>query len=200
MTLNVFAAAAVEPDRTALLGVDRSWTYAQLAQAAAAAVSWLHQQGLVRGPAATPAALGLVATNEPATVQLLHALVALGVPVLLLDPRLTPPERARRVKDANAAAVLDSSWTAEAAQLPPVSPIRAVPDDEKSKIKDHLRERLSDQFEIRQEINQRRLTHLGAELARLREHLTQRTNQRDALIERELQRRLEPGGDKLPEW
>ncbi|MBI5516274.1 MAG: AMP-binding protein [Deltaproteobacteria bacterium] len=77
------------------------WSFGALAEALGPVCGWL--AGSV-GPVA------LVADNTLEAALVLHALVALGTPVVPLHPRLTPPERDALVRDSGATLVL----TAEA--------------------------------------------------------------------------------------
>lgn len=103
MSLSVFAAAAEAPDRLALVSDDESLTYAQLADRVRPAVGWLRDRKL-----AGDAPVALVARNDLPTLELLHALIALGTPALMLHPRLTAPERQRLVDQVQPAGVIDA--------------------------------------------------------------------------------------------
>lgn len=117
MTLSIFAPAADAPDRTALVAGGRARTYAELADRVRAGVAWLRARGLDDAPL-----VALRGAPEPAAIEMLHALVALGVPVLMLHPRLTAPEEATILAAAEPAGVVDGGWALEEAPSPPVDP------------------------------------------------------------------------------
>lgn len=105
MSLSVFVAAAEAPDRVALVAGHTTLTYAELVQGVRGAVAWLRNRGL---DGEEPVAL--VAGNDLPTLEMVHALIALGTPALLLHPRLTAPERASLLEAAGRAAVVDPDW------------------------------------------------------------------------------------------
>lgn len=57
------------------------------------------------------ASVALVASLRLETLVAMYALVELGVPMVLLHPRLTPAERAGLVETSGAELVLDETWT-----------------------------------------------------------------------------------------
>jgi o-succinylbenzoate---CoA ligase len=124
MSLSVFAAAREAPRRPALVAGGVVRDYRDLADAARLAVGWLRRHGLDRAP--------LVALDAPATVrtlEMVHALFALGVPVLPLHPLLTDRERAEAVERAGATAVIDDAWH-RADQAGPAGPDPEPPPDD----------------------------------------------------------------------
>ncbi len=130
MPLSVFAAADDAPDHPALVAAGDTLTYAELAGLARGVIARLRDEGLDRAPL-----LALVATNEPGTIVVLHALLALGVPVLVIHPRLTPGERKALIGRHEPACLLDAGWAepggnrapdGEDAPDPP-----ALPDDDR---------------------------------------------------------------------
>ncbi|NIP78190.1 MAG: AMP-binding protein, partial [Gemmatimonadetes bacterium] len=84
VSLSVFAAAREAPAREAVITDRETLTWAELADRVRAAVAALRARGLDG-----PDPVGLVAANDLPTFETVHALVALGVPALLLHPRLT---------------------------------------------------------------------------------------------------------------
>jgi len=112
--LSIFAAAREAGGAVALkIGADRL-TFAQLADMAGERLRTLDHDARDGGPCP------LVATNTLETLVTLYALLARGIPALLLDPRLTAPElqglrdaasRAGRLPHADAAAILYTSGT-----------------------------------------------------------------------------------------
>ena len=95
--LSITTAANETPDRLALIGPNRRWTYAELARAVHAVRPALVAAGVDFATAAEPAAMpGRVLMVAPNTVETIIALLALfeaGVPVMLMHPRSTPTER-----------------------------------------------------------------------------------------------------------
>lgn len=127
MALSVFTAAAEAPDRTALVVDDRTLSFADLAAQVRHAIAWLRARSLDGD-----APVALVATNDLATVGMMHALMALGTPALLLHPRLSAAERDTLLRATSPAGIVDADWPAETAggsrpQPDPVPP----PDDER---------------------------------------------------------------------
>ena len=122
MTLSVLRAAAEEPQRPALVvhrGAEASAggaasaggeasavvTFAALADATRAAMRWLLKRGVRPGVAGQRVALS--ADLEVADLVLLYALFELGVPVVLLHPRLTAAERAALLAECVPTLVID---------------------------------------------------------------------------------------------
>ncbi len=90
MTLSVIDAAREAPARPALIIDGAVVDYASLALGARRAARWLLDRG------ATPdRPVAFVAESDCPQLELLHALIALGIPALLVHPRLTPAERVR---------------------------------------------------------------------------------------------------------
>jgi O-succinylbenzoic acid--CoA ligase len=113
MVLSVFSAAKDAPDREALVCDGVRLTFAGAAARAHARGEQLRSLGLL-SPEARPVAL-LVDASLP-MFDCLYALLALGIPILPIHPRLTAPERQFLIETSGAHELLD------AAQLPPVSP------------------------------------------------------------------------------
>lgn len=122
MTLSVLRAAAEEPQRPALVvhrggaasaggaagsvgAAGVTLTFAALADATRAAMRWLLQRGVRPGVAGQRVALS--AGLEVADLVLLYALFELGVPVVLLHPRLTAAERAALLAECAPTLVVD---------------------------------------------------------------------------------------------
>ncbi len=91
MTLSVFDAAAEAGQRTALVIDGRSVTFAELGRGVWARVAELAATGVTL---AAPTPIALVGDVTRATLELLLASFALGVPALLLHPRSPPAARA----------------------------------------------------------------------------------------------------------
>jgi o-succinylbenzoate---CoA ligase len=127
MALSIFAAAAESPHHHALVADGRTLSYDELASRTRAAVGWLRRRGLDRAPV-----VALDATPEPATLEMLHALMALGVPALLLHPRLTEPERQAILDDAGPAAVVGPAWRHDPEASPSGPDPAPPPDDERT--------------------------------------------------------------------
>ncbi|MFW5947067.1 MAG: class I adenylate-forming enzyme family protein [Gemmatimonadota bacterium] len=107
MSLSVFSAAAEAPDRVALIDGDTVLTFAGLADRVSGVVAWLRARSLDG-----PDPVAVVATPDLATIEMLHALIAVGTPVLPLHPKLTDAERAALLDAVAPAAVLRVPRTA----------------------------------------------------------------------------------------
>ena len=112
--LSIFAAAREAGDSVALRSGETRLTFAQLADMARNRLRTLEHD--TRDGAPYP----LAATNTLDTLVTLYALLARGIPALILDPRLTSPEltalqraavHAGDLPDADAAAILFTSGT-----------------------------------------------------------------------------------------
>ena len=73
MSLSIFAAAAEAPDRLALVADGRARTFAELADRVRLAVAWIRDRGLADAPL-----VALRGAPDAASIEMLHALVALG--------------------------------------------------------------------------------------------------------------------------
>ncbi|MGK7311137.1 MAG: class I adenylate-forming enzyme family protein [Candidatus Longimicrobiales bacterium M2_2A_002] len=102
MSLSVFAAAAEAPDGAALVADADTLTFAELADRVRPVVARLRAASL---DGDDPVAL--IARRDLASLEAIHALMALGIPALLLHPRLTAPERARLIQAARPAGTLE---------------------------------------------------------------------------------------------
>lgn len=116
MELSILAAAREHSGRIGLIAEDVAYTYAELAERAAAIVAWLVAEGVEPGDR-----VAVVAGHRPETIFLFHALFELGATVVLVHPRLGPDERARIVADAQPVLVIDETFCA-----PPPAPPRAI--------------------------------------------------------------------------
>ena len=125
MSLSVFAAAREAPHAPALAAGGRTRSWAELAEDVRGAVAWLRARGLDRAPL-----VALRGDPTPAAIEMLHALMALGVPVLLLHPRLTEDERRGILDQAAPAAVVDEGWKADPAPVAGDDP-PPPPDDDR---------------------------------------------------------------------
>jgi O-succinylbenzoic acid--CoA ligase len=131
VTLSVFAAARDAGDRCAVVAEDRVLTFAELAEGAGRALSWLRARGI---PAPAPGAplrpVALIARADVPTLELLHALIALGAPVLPVHPRLTPRERELLLAQLGAPELIE--WGREDAGFAaPPTDLPELPDDER---------------------------------------------------------------------
>ena len=126
----MFAAARDAGARPAVVASGRVLSFAELAEGAARAVSLLRARGIAaEGPGAALRPVALVARADLATLELLHALIALGVPVLPVHPRLTPLERDQLLAHLSAGDLVDGS--AEARSAAARADLPELPDDER---------------------------------------------------------------------
>jgi O-succinylbenzoic acid--CoA ligase len=125
MDLSLAQASIEASERPALVTDEATLTYRALAEQASRAAAWLRARNGHGGPVA------VIGTNELATAVLLHALVALGIPPLLLDPRLSEPERLGLVRRAGAGLVVDPEWSNELDGFRPLELPSAGLDDER---------------------------------------------------------------------
>ncbi|MFO0605208.1 MAG: AMP-binding protein [Polyangiales bacterium] len=121
-SLSVFAAAREAPTRDALVWEGNAWSYATLAAATAAHCDALRALGVGSG-----ARVAVQATNRPATVCSLLALMELGATAVVLHPRLTTAESQAQRDDAAPAIDYAPDDLAHAAALP--APTAHAPDD-----------------------------------------------------------------------
>ncbi len=108
MTLSVFEAARAAPLAEALLCEGERFTFQALAARVQARCAELEGIGLC-SERARPVAL--LVDGSVRMFELLHALIALGIPVLPIHPRLTAPERAHLLQLSAAQTLLDPSQT-----------------------------------------------------------------------------------------
>ncbi|HEY2409335.1 MAG TPA: AMP-binding protein [Polyangiaceae bacterium] len=104
MTFSVFEAAAEHPHAEALVLGEQRFTFEALAERVAARVIEFQALGIDANDAAPVA---LVCDLSLSCFEWLYALLALGVPILPLHPRLTAPERQRLIEQARVRVVLD---------------------------------------------------------------------------------------------
>jgi O-succinylbenzoic acid--CoA ligase len=95
--LSVFEAARDSGAAPAVVSDAGTLSFAELAERAGRCIAWLARRGI--GPGRTVA---VVPRLDVETLALLHGLVAWGVPVVLVHPRLTPDERRFVVTDSGA--------------------------------------------------------------------------------------------------
>jgi len=95
------------PDRPALIGGGRQWTFGQLHGAADALVGWLAGLGVEPGDR-----VATLLRNGPHTVQVIHALTRLGAVLTPLNTRLSAPELAWPIQDATVRLLLHDEATA----------------------------------------------------------------------------------------
>jgi O-succinylbenzoic acid--CoA ligase len=100
--LSIFAAAESHPDALAVIENGVHISYRELAVRSARVASTLAQRNLLssREP------LGVVVRPTLASLELVHALIAARVPILLIQPALPSAERLRLVERAGARALL----------------------------------------------------------------------------------------------
>ena len=131
MGLSVFEAARDAPDTPALIADGRTLTWAGLADRVRAAVAWLCGAGLDRADL-----VALETAHDTDTIEMLLALVALGVPVLPLHERLSESEARGVLGGAGDPPVVPRGWRGE--PVAPTSPPAAAgeppapPDDERA--------------------------------------------------------------------
>jgi O-succinylbenzoic acid--CoA ligase len=126
MDFSFLRAAEEAPDRLALISDGVPYRYAELAPRVRRTMTWLLTWGI--RPELPDCRVALVGSLRLDTVIAIWALVELGVPVVLIHPKLTAPERQRLFDDCSPQVVLDENWHAptdgaEAASRAP------VPDD-----------------------------------------------------------------------
>lgn len=102
------------PNALALIHGDQHWTYTQLNEQVAHMTGWLADAGV---QAANHVAVLLPNTSE--YVCLIHALARLQAVIVPLNLRLTPPELAYQLQEADCHFVVCNAETAE--KLPPLS-------------------------------------------------------------------------------
>lgn len=108
MSLSVLNAAAEKPELPALVLDGRVLTFADLAERVRSRMAWLSAQGVL-ATAAVPRPVALVARPELAVLECLYALFELGVPALLVHPRLTAVEQYALLTAAGVGAPLEVS-------------------------------------------------------------------------------------------
>ncbi len=116
MTLSVFDAARDAPNAPALVCGGERLTFAALAERSLARCAELTTLGVT-----SEHPVALMVDGSVVMFEILHALFALGVPVLPVHPRLTQPERALLVQLSGAQIVIDPS------QLGPAAPVSGSP-------------------------------------------------------------------------
>jgi O-succinylbenzoic acid--CoA ligase len=126
VTLSVFDAARDAPDREALVCDGVRLTFAALATRVAARLAALLALGV---EPASERPLALIVDGSLGMFEHLYALLALGVPVLPLHPRLTAPERAALLAASTAPSLIDPAQSeparAETVQIPNLRPVPA---------------------------------------------------------------------------
>lgn len=115
---DIFAAAAEVPGRLALVSDGAQYTYRALAELVREQAAGLHAQGALQAPRVV-----LSAEVSPESVARVLALLAYGVPMVMVHPRLTAPERARLEAECAPALslALPLASAAPAAPAPPAA-------------------------------------------------------------------------------
>jgi o-succinylbenzoate---CoA ligase len=121
VTLSVFAAAREAPGAPALVVNGHVITFGALAERV------LRVAGEIRARARSSDLVALSAGADLETLERLHALFALGVPALVMHPRLTALERRELVERCSPALVLDGAVRDGAL----ARDVAGVPDDER---------------------------------------------------------------------
>lgn len=117
MPLSIFHAAKAAPNREALVCDGLRLSFSELAARAQARIEQLRALGWV---SADVRPIALLVDQSLAMFECLYALLAAGIPLLPIHPRLTAPERQFLIASSGAHALLD------AAGLPPITPQRAL--------------------------------------------------------------------------
>jgi O-succinylbenzoic acid--CoA ligase len=102
--LSIVGAAQDEPSRTALVCGNRTMSFADLALESRRAAAWLTAQGVERG-----ARVALVPHLDVETITVIHALIALGVTIVCLHPRLQRDERNNLIRDSSPVLVIEDA-------------------------------------------------------------------------------------------
>jgi o-succinylbenzoate---CoA ligase len=123
VTLSVFEAARDAGDRCAAVVAGRMLSFSELAEGASRALSWLLERGIAAPePGAPLRPVALSARADLPTLELLHALMALGAPVLPVHPRFTTRERELLLAQFGAGELIDGSahdWGRGASHVEP---------------------------------------------------------------------------------
>lgn len=124
-SLSVLDAAKECPSHPAIITAEGTLTFEDAARRTARTMAWLTERGIAEG-----SRVGLVAHLRVETLIAIYALIELGIPIVLLHPRLTPAEREALVAKAPVALILDESWTDEAwTGTPPAFETPALSDE-----------------------------------------------------------------------
>jgi len=129
MTLSVLDAAIEYPDRIALVTNDRSVRYDELAASVTRTIASLRREGVVADSGEPPRPVAVEGATHLASVTLLLALIAAGVPAAVLHPRWTRAERARWLEATGIRQTLTPSALATDNATPTSTP--PVPDDDR---------------------------------------------------------------------
>lgn len=105
--LSVRAAGAEAGERLAIVSKAEAVSWSALAERASEAESWLRQRGV---QPCQREAVALDAVAHVDVVAMLLALVEIGVPCALVDPRLSPTARSDRARLARASVTCDEHW------------------------------------------------------------------------------------------
>jgi O-succinylbenzoic acid--CoA ligase len=119
--------AAATPERRALVNAwtGETWTYRELDDAVAVTAARLAALGVERGDH-----VGVLAETRVAFVELVHASLRLGAPLVLLNARLTPDELESQVERSDAVLVVCEADTREQARRAAGSvPVASVDDE-----------------------------------------------------------------------
>lgn len=125
-SFSILAAATERPSAVALISSGEVLSFADLASRTKQVMSWLQQQlsDSPLTPRVSPTAcVGVIATTEPWTVTLLHALMELSIPFALLHPRLPRAERDALCHRFPIVRVFEAGWHRELEPNETTSPI-----------------------------------------------------------------------------
>jgi O-succinylbenzoic acid--CoA ligase len=100
----IISAARDEPARVALVCGERAMTFAELATEVARAAGWLRSRGVEPG-----SRVALVPRLDVETVVMMHAIIAMGVTMVLIHPRLQAEERSALLRDCSPALVIEDA-------------------------------------------------------------------------------------------
>ena len=119
MSLSIFDAAHEASNDPGLIVDSQEHSFAALARGAALAGKWLAEQGCFS--ARTPL-VALVATPLIESFEMLYALIAWRLPVLLVHPKLTVPEQAKLRERFRPMLWISSQWKDEPVSAPQSPP------------------------------------------------------------------------------
>lgn len=112
--LSLLAAAAEAPDRPAVIGAGACVTFGELARRARGVIAQLRAAGLAPPKRSDPAALlrhrvAVLGSSRLETLIMTYALIELGVPIVMIHPRLSPAERQDLLRQSEPRHVFDQA-------------------------------------------------------------------------------------------